>query len=948
MALVLFGTLDQVHWGIWQVQQSYFGAWFAVWPIDADGAFPRWCLPLPGGFTLGVLLFVNLVCAHVRFFRLRWGLAGIAFIHAGVLLLIVGAFFTALWQEDFQMEIPEGQSRDVIIESLGDAQKVAAVQREPERRTLPFALHLDKFTHEYYPGTTTPKNFASAIRIIEKKTGAAGAAQEDKGRPVTISMNNPLRHEGYAFYQSSYRTGNAEQSTATILQVVRNPGRWLPYISILFISIGMLIQFLTSLAKWIASTHARKAVPPPTALLLPFALLAAGTPATFASAETSAATAAAAATGETAAEIFSGLPVQYNGRVQPIDTLARNTLLILRGKQNVGFTHAEAVALGKRPSTWSDADKKLLAAENIVIDEHTRALLEKQPVALSKKIVGRDYATLDAISWLMELSFRPAVAAYFPVFRIENDEVRTLIQRKKSGAVAHFSWNDLVESRDAVYGKIEAVLAKRPDERSAFDRGVVKLHDAVNACHAVRTAFVPGDLPTDTSPLDEYVNWVATLKQAAAAHDATMKAPGATIFDPRLQDRVRALLNRYREMQSNGAVGITPPRTEEDKRANHWENLGSTLLGVIQNRQLDSPPVVLLYAELFSAQQNNDAAAAVQAAGKLREIYKDAPGASARKLALEKKFNRIEPFFKSLCLYGVLFLLVCLGWALGSRRIYTLAAWGIVGVFALHTAALLARMWIQGRPPVTNLYSSAVFVAWGAVLLGIIVERFVKNGIGSAAAAVTGFGSLIIAHNISLGGDTLQMMRAVLDSNFWLATHVVTITLGYSAMFVAGLVAALWIILRNIGRAPDGGVATERVVYGVICFGVLMSFIGTMIGGVWADQSWGRFWGWDPKENGALLVVLWGAIFLHVRRGKLVGIIGRMQLAIIGNVVTAASWFGTNLLGVGLHSYGFSDGGFSWLCAFWASQLFLFALAWRIHVPNSPKTSQQPANEALP
>ena len=99
-------------------------------------------------------------------------------------------------------------------------------------------------------------------------------------------------------------------------------------------------------------------------------------------------------------------------------------------------------------------------------------------------------------------------------------------------------------------------------------------------------------------------------------------------------------------------------------------------------------------------------------------------------------------------------------------------------------------MYIQSGQPLT---SSAIFVGWGAVLLGIFIERFQRNGIGAAMASIVGFITLIIAHHLAMGGDTLEMMRAVLDSNFWLATHVVIITFGYSAMFLAGALAIFFI-----------------------------------------------------------------------------------------------------------------------------------------------------------
>jgi ABC-type transport system involved in cytochrome c biogenesis permease subunit len=203
-----------------------------------------------------------------------------------------------------------------------------------------------------------------------------------------------------------------------------------------------------------------------------------------------------------------------------------------------------------------------------------------------------------------------------------------------------------------------------------------------------------------------------------------------------------------------------------------------------------------------------------------------------------------------------------------------------------------------------------------------------KNAVGSVAAGLIGFSTLLIAHHLALGGDTLEMMRAVLDSNFWLATHVVTIAVGYSATFLAGFLAMIYVLRGVFTRSLDEATATAlgRMIYGVVCFATLFSFVGTILGGIWADQSWGRFWGWDPKENGALLIVIWNAIILHVRWAGLVRTRGLAALAIFGNVVTAWSWFGVNMLGVGLHSYGFMDAAFWWLVVFVVSQFALIAL----------------------
>ncbi|HEY6104845.1 MAG TPA: cytochrome c biogenesis protein CcsA, partial [Anaeromyxobacteraceae bacterium] len=292
-------------------------------------------------------------------------------------------------------------------------------------------------------------------------------------------------------------------------------------------------------------------------------------------------------------------------------------------------------------------------------------------------------------------------------------------------------------------------------------------------------------------------------------------------------------------------------------------------------------------------------------------------------------FNRAQPFYAGMVIYVLALLLLFASWA-WKREILQPAAFGLLAAGALvHTVGLVSRILLQGRPPVTNLYSSAVFVGWAAVILGVILERIYRRGFGTAVAAVSGFASLIVAHHLAGDGDTMEMMRAVLDSNFWLATHVVSITIGYSGTFLAGIIAIGWTLRRHLARALDPATtkAMGSMVYGVIAFALFFSFLGTVLGGIWADQSWGRFWGWDPKENGALLIVLWNAIILHARWGGYAQERGIMTMAIFGNVITSLSWFGVNMLGVGLHSYGFMDKAFWALSAFIASQLLLMGLA---------------------
>jgi ABC-type transport system involved in cytochrome c biogenesis permease subunit len=294
----------------------------------------------------------------------------------------------------------------------------------------------------------------------------------------------------------------------------------------------------------------------------------------------------------------------------------------------------------------------------------------------------------------------------------------------------------------------------------------------------------------------------------------------------------------------------------------------------------------------------------------------------------EVLFNRAAPFYAGMVIY-LLALLVLFASFLWKRDLLQPAAFGLLASGAIvHTLGLVSRILLQGRPPVTNLYSSAIFVGFCTVVAGIFLERMYRRGIGTAVAAAAGFSSLIVAHHLMGDGDTMEMMRAVLDSNFWLATHVVTITIGYSGTFLAGALAIGYAFRRQLAARLDPATtrALVSMVYGVICFALFFSFVGTVLGGIWADQSWGRFWGWDPKENGALLIVLWNALILHTRWGGYVREKGVMAMAIFGNVITSLSWFGVNMLGVGLHSYGFMEGAFWTLSGFIASQLVIMAL----------------------
>ena len=301
------------------------------------------------------------------------------------------------------------------------------------------------------------------------------------------------------------------------------------------------------------------------------------------------------------------------------------------------------------------------------------------------------------------------------------------------------------------------------------------------------------------------------------------------------------------------------------------------------------------------------------------------PGFDMRLVSMERWLESQWPTGVAMVMYLITLVLGLVCFAADLPRLRQAVWAALVFTLLIHTVAIACRIVITGRAPVINIYSSAVFIGWAAVLFGLVFERIFRYGIGNVVASASGVLTLLVAYGLNTG-DTMPVLQAVLDTQFWLATHVISVTLGYVATLMAGTVGIAYLAIGWFGGRKGLLRDLYRCCYGAACFGILFSFVGTVLGGLWADDSWGRFWGWDPKENGALLIVIWNALMLHARWDGMVGPRGFAALAIGGNVVTAWSWFGTNELGIGLHSYGFTQGVLMWLTIFIGSQFAILII----------------------
>lgn len=600
---------------------------------------------------------------------------------------------------------------------------------------------------------------------------------------------------------------------------------------------------------------------------------------------------------------FGRLPVLLNGRVQPWDSVARNSLLELRTKQTVALDH------GQR---------------------------------------------LTADQWLLEVLMKPEIGDTRKVFRIDNIELLGMLNLPDHEK--YFSYSQLQPHFADINKEAERIDKIESSQRSAFERQLMKLYSGMTLYQRLKLSLRPQGSDDFVAELKDYEK---AIEPGVAAVQASQAGKS---YDKEAYDRILQYLAAYQDVARYAYALAVPPVGPKASRED-WKNLGTSLMEAARGSAIS--PAVNYYAAMITAYRANNPNEFNKAVQDYHQWLSGQFTPELKKGAQESFFNFFQPFYKALVIYVAALLCALLFWFLGKEWL-RLSGFYLVGLaWIIHTFGLGFRMYLEGRPPVTNLYSSAIFIGWGAVILGMVLERFYRDGIGTVVGSMVGFVTLIIAHHLALAGDTMEMLRAVLDTNFWLATHVVVITLGYASTFVAGFLAIIYIVLgfftRRLaqpmasgtaesalpvgaaarGQKPNGkkpantatvvpmentGKVLGRMVYGIICFATLFSFVGTVLGGIWADQSWGRFWGWDPKENGALLIVLWNAIILHARWGGMVRERGIMNLAVFGNIVTSFSWFGVNMLGIGLHSYGFMDAAFKWLVAFIVSQVAIIGL----------------------
>ncbi len=541
------------------------------------------------------------------------------------------------------------------------------------------------------------------------------------------------------------------------------------------------------------------------------------------------------------------LPILHDGRVKPLDSLARHELLKIQGR---------------------------LKLEN----------------------------SSSPVNWYFNLLTSPTFGSNLDIILVEHPKLFDSIDSQFLKQKYRVSEQFLDKHIEIIIPFIKTANEIEKEERTPIQQASFLLSQRYSTYKNIRQSFFP---TLNNSPL-YFWNEMISLTQSLDEKNIE-SSPDFLQF--------LSLYNQLSQFESNLYFVFGPS----------WKTLPQSALDPSQSHGM----LLSNYLLLADAYQDGNELKVHGYSTDILDAFKSFSLSQFLIVQLEYVFNVINPFIVSLFLYLLVVLLVFLSrfFGLNYGQVLIKDAWLLSLVF--HSFGLISRIIILGRPPVINLYSSAIFIAYVVSVIGYLMYHKRPYLFYAGYTSVLSLLTLIVAYHLSLSGDTLVVMQAVLNSNFWLSTHVVSMTIGYAIILMAGFFAISYILMGTLTRllTTDFETKLAKLVYVFLMISLFFNFLGTVLGGIWADQSWGRFWGWDPKENGAIMIVLWVAIILHLKWGKLLSNRWLMILTVFSNIVTVWSWKGTNMLGIGLHSYGFTEKTFYWLMIFFVTQIAIMFLA---------------------
>ncbi|MDX6766711.1 MAG: cytochrome c biogenesis protein CcsA [Candidatus Methylacidiphilales bacterium] len=426
--------------------------------------------------------------------------------------------------------------------------------------------------------------------------------------------------------------------------------------------------------------------------------------------------------------------------------------------------------------------------------------------------------------------------------------------------------------------------------------------------------YTGNDLDRRHFSFEELTSNKLLASMAAEAAAVRRKNAQATLTrDQQAANQVAGRINLMEEILSGSAFRWIP---DPKKREGTW----ATLENAGDHYPLETlRPLMESFQALVRAYDGTDA---VQWESSVRDFEARVAGLSpehyptAGIIHLEWLYKKGRPVTWAWIVYVLAFVVLVATPSWGRHLGYG-AGWLLAGLgMLLQTSGLVLRVLVSGRPPVTNMYETVIWVAYIVVVTALVFELIYRGRYFLLGALPVAVLSLILADTQpTILDGSIQPLVPVLRHNFWLVVHVLTIVSSYAPLALALGVSHIALGKLILGRKVEPQL--HQYIYRCLQIGVFLIGTGTILGGVWANYSWGRFWGWDPKETWALIAFL---CYLAILHGRIAGWWGGFGLA-VGSILAFQSvvmaWYGVNfILGKGLHSYGFGTGGFPMVAGF--------------------------------
>ncbi len=544
-------------------------------------------------------------------------------------------------------------------------------------------------------------------------------------------------------------------------------------------------------------------------------------------------------------------------------------------------------------------------------------------------VEGGEKIRIKPLAWLMDAFFRPQYSVQMPSFRIEDSEILRAIGVEPGDRRDRYSYHDLEPGRDRLFELARGYGEIPSDRRDTMEKQIIALASNYQTYEQLLGTFGMARSGLMMEPLggaDEQPKRadVSSVMATAEVIQGVLQRSQAekTPIPPHVQNLLEQVISGANAAKFG--LFVFPPANKDDVK---WLSPGERVMNAMQMATREpeqSINDIALMEDASRALSESEAMFRVKL-GEFKDSVVERAEARGEygQVALEAEYYRMNWFLYALVFFLMGTVLAIGMWMTGRNLAGRILSWGVWGttfaglVFVI--IPIVKRCIIMQRPPIGNLYDTIIFICAAVIILGALIELLTKRRFALGVLPISGVMLILLARMFEVGDakDHMDPLVAVLRSNYWLTTHVICITLGYASGLVTALLGMVYVLLRGLrldGGDKDLRRSLTRAVYGMVCLTLFLSLVGTVLGGIWANDSWGRFWGWDPKENGALLIVLMNLAILHGRLGGFLCEWGIHLAAIFMAAVVTFSWWGVNLLGTGLHSYGFAEGGqYIWL-----------------------------------